>query len=224
VSGDAGLAGQTVLVIGGSSGIGLETARRARVAGADVILTAREATRLYRAGLELGASIAAFDATDLDRLARFFEALRDPIDHVLVSGPGPCSAAQGVGAGVSVQRQVAERAAARVRPGGTLLFLGATGGPEVPAADLGAMTQRLALEFAPVRVNLIAVGSAEAADIAALAVHVMTDRAITGATFDIDGGEQLLPPHRSVSEDQGVAPSHADTNPPIVDDVPRRSW
>ena len=33
------LAGQTVVVIGGSSGIGLETARRARAGGADVILT-----------------------------------------------------------------------------------------------------------------------------------------------------------------------------------------
>jgi NAD(P)-dependent dehydrogenase (short-subunit alcohol dehydrogenase family) len=187
VSGDAGLAGQIVLVIGGSSGIGLETARRARVGGAEVILTAREPTRLYRAGLELGASIAAFDATDPDRLATFFDALREPIDHVLVSIPGPCCAAQGgaaIDACLSVQRHVAERAAARVRPGGTLLFLGSTGGPEV----LRAMTKGLALELDPVRVNLIAVGSADAAAIAALAVRVMTDRAVTGASFDIDRG------------------------------------
>ena len=54
------LTGQTVLVIGGSSGIGLETARRARAEGADVIITARNADRLQSAGLELGASIAAF--------------------------------------------------------------------------------------------------------------------------------------------------------------------
>src|SRR5262245_61455461 len=33
------LLGQTVVVIGGSSGIGLETARRARAEGADVVLT-----------------------------------------------------------------------------------------------------------------------------------------------------------------------------------------
>ena len=83
------LAGQTLLVIGGSSGIGLETARRAREQGADVIITARDPERLHRVGLELGASIAAFDATDFNRLERFFDELRAPIDHVLVTGPGP---------------------------------------------------------------------------------------------------------------------------------------
>jgi NAD(P)-dependent dehydrogenase (short-subunit alcohol dehydrogenase family) len=43
------LAGQTVVVIGGSAGIGLETARRARAEGADVILTGRYPERLQRA-------------------------------------------------------------------------------------------------------------------------------------------------------------------------------
>jgi len=76
------LAGQTVLVIGGSAGIGLETARLARGEGADVILTARDSDRLQRAGLELGAaSTAAFDVTDFERLARFFEELPKPIDR-----------------------------------------------------------------------------------------------------------------------------------------------
>src|SRR5215471_21580081 len=84
------MAGQTVLVIGGSSGIGLETARLARANGADIILTARDPDRLHRAGLELEASIAAFDATDFDRLGRFFDALPAPINHLLVTGPGPC--------------------------------------------------------------------------------------------------------------------------------------
>jgi NADP-dependent 3-hydroxy acid dehydrogenase YdfG len=69
------LLGQTVLVIGGSSGIGLATARLARANGAEVILTARDPDRLHRVGLELKASIAAFDATDFDRLERFFDAL-----------------------------------------------------------------------------------------------------------------------------------------------------
>src|SRR6478736_7235578 len=81
--------GQTVLVMGGSSGIGLETARLARARGADIIITARNPDRLHRAGLELGASIAAFDATDFDRLKRFFDELPGPVDHVLVTGPGP---------------------------------------------------------------------------------------------------------------------------------------
>jgi NAD(P)-dependent dehydrogenase (short-subunit alcohol dehydrogenase family) len=47
------LLGQTVLVIGGSSGIGLETARLARAKGAAIILTARNPDHLHRVGLEL---------------------------------------------------------------------------------------------------------------------------------------------------------------------------
>jgi NAD(P)-dependent dehydrogenase (short-subunit alcohol dehydrogenase family) len=63
------LLGQTVVVIGGSSGIGFETARRARAEGADVILTGRNPERLQHAALEVGArSSAAFDATDFDRV------------------------------------------------------------------------------------------------------------------------------------------------------------
>jgi len=241
VHGERDLRGQTVVVIGGSSGIGLETARLARAKGADIILTARDPDRLHRAGLELGASIAAFDATDFTRLGRFFDALPAPIDHLLVTGPGPCHAPP-AGSGLDAARrdldahlllplQVARHAASRVRPGGTLLFMGDTGDRH-PAAGLAlraaltaalpAMTRSLALQVAPVRVNLIAAGFAGtpssasspgdrieqrrdqlrtalptgrvvgAADVAALAVHLMTNTAVTGATFDIDGGQQLV--------------------------------
>jgi NAD(P)-dependent dehydrogenase (short-subunit alcohol dehydrogenase family) len=235
------MAGQTVLVIGGSSGIGLETARLARAKGADIILTARNPDRLHRAGLELGASIAAFDATDFDRLGRFFDALPAPTDHLLVTGPGPCyaplaesdldAARRHIDAHLLLPLQVARHAAGKVRPGGTLLFMGGTGGRR-PAtalaviaaltAALPAMTKTLALQVAPVRVNLIAAGFVDTprpaslpgdqiderreqlratlpigravgpADIAALAVHLMTNTAVTGATFDIDGGQQLV--------------------------------
>jgi NAD(P)-dependent dehydrogenase (short-subunit alcohol dehydrogenase family) len=232
---------QTVLVLGGSSGIGLETARLARAQGADIILTARNPDRLHRVGLELGASIAAFDATDFDRLRRFFDALSAPIDHLLVTGPGPYyaplsefdldAARRDIDAHLLLPLQVAKDAASGVRPGGTLLFMGGTGGRRAAAghsliaaltAALPAMTKNLAVEIAPVRVNLIAAGFVDTplsasllgdqieqrraqlratlpigrvvgpADIAALAVHLMTNTAITGATFDIDGGQQLV--------------------------------
>jgi len=236
------LLGQTVVVIGGSAGIGLETARRAREEGADVILTARDPDRLHRVGLELGAaSIAAFDATDFDRLGRFFDELATPIDHVLVTGPGPYYAPlaefdvdkgrRDVEAHLLLPLQVARDAASKVRPGGTLLFMGGTGGRRTAVglafisaltAALPALTRNLALELAPIRVNLIAAGFVDTplsaallgdqldarreqlrrtlpirrvvgpADIAALAVHLMTNTAITGATFDIDGGQQLV--------------------------------
>src|SRR5215472_12520845 len=127
------LLGQTVLVIGGSSGIGLETARLARAKGADIILTARNPDRLHRAGLELGASIAAFDATDFGRLERFFDALIKPIDHLLVTGPGSCyaplsefdraAARRDIDTHLLLPLQVANEAASKVRPGGTLLFM-----------------------------------------------------------------------------------------------------
>jgi len=58
---DPELLGQTVVVIGGSAGIGLETARRARAEGAKVILTARNPERLKHAATEIDAlSTAAF--------------------------------------------------------------------------------------------------------------------------------------------------------------------
>jgi NAD(P)-dependent dehydrogenase (short-subunit alcohol dehydrogenase family) len=234
------LAGQTVVVIGGSSGIGLETARLAREDGADVIITARDPDRLQRVGLELGASIAAFDATDAARLDRFFRELPGHVDHVLVSGGGPHyapfteldfdEARRDVDGHFWSRLQVARNATGAVRPGGTLLFIGGTGGRR-PAAGpvittlsvgLSAMTRSLALELAPIRVNLIAPGFVDTplsatilgdqlearreqlrttlpirrvvgpVDVAALAVHLMTNTAVTGATFDIDGGQQLV--------------------------------
>ena len=236
------LLGQTVVLIGGSAGIGLETARLARAEGADVILTARNPGRLEQAARELGArSSAAFDATDFDRLAAFFDELPAPVDHVLVTGPGPyyaplpafelAEARRELESHVLLPIQIAKLAPGRVRPGGSLLFMGGTGGrATAPGFALisaltaagPAMVRNLARELAPVRVNLIAAGFVDTplsasllggqldarreqlratlpigrvvgpADVAALAVHLMTNTALTGATYDIDGGQQLL--------------------------------
>jgi NAD(P)-dependent dehydrogenase (short-subunit alcohol dehydrogenase family) len=236
------LLGQTVVVIGGSAGIGFETARRARAEGANIILTGRTAERLQQASSELGAlSTAAFDANDPALLESFFRDLAAPIDHVMLTGPGPrYSALQEIEfeqARLALSEHlllafwVARNAAPKVRPGGTLLFMGGTGGRRagrglalVSAATAAkpALTASLALEFAPVRVNLIAAGFVDTplsasllgdrlearrdqlratlpirrvvgpADVAALAVHIMTNTALTGATYDIDGGQQLV--------------------------------
>jgi NAD(P)-dependent dehydrogenase (short-subunit alcohol dehydrogenase family) len=126
---------------------------------------------------------------------------------------------------------VARCAAPKMRPGGTLVLMGGTGGRKIrrnlglmsaATAVLPPFTATLALELAPVRVNLIAAGFVDTplsasllgdqlderrdelratlpigrvvgpADVAALAVHLMTNTALTGATFDIDGGQQLV--------------------------------
>jgi NADP-dependent 3-hydroxy acid dehydrogenase YdfG len=131
------LAGQTVVVIGGTAGIGLETARLARAEGADVILTARDPVRLERVAAELGArSSSAFDATNFERLGGFFEELPASVDHVLVTGPAlPCAAggarprqgAQDLEFHLLLPIQVA-RAARKVRADGSLVFMGGTGG------------------------------------------------------------------------------------------------
>src|SRR5262250_2043599 len=182
------LLGQTVDVIGGSAGIGLETARRARAEGANVILTGRNPERLQSAASEVGAlSTAAFDATDFERLRRFFDELSTPIDHILVTGPGPYyaplaefdveKARRDIEAHVLLRLEVARDAASKVRPGGTLLFMGGTGGrrPAVGHAFIAALTaalpamiKSLALEIAPVRVNLIAAGFVDTPLVASL--------------------------------------------------------
>jgi len=131
---------------------------------------------------------------------------------------------------VGLTLQVARCAAQIVRPGGTLLFMGGTGarkpavGISITAlltAGVPALIANLALELAPIRVNLIAAGFVDTPlsasllgdhldarreqlratlpirrvviphDVAMLAVHLMTNTALTGATFDIDGGQQL---------------------------------
>ena len=143
------LEGQIVVVIGGSAGIGLETARLARAEGAEVVITGRNRERLEGAADEVGATrTAAFDATDFPRLERFFADLPTPIDHVLVTGPGPYyaplaefdfeAARRDLEAHILLPLQVARNAVGRVRAGGTLLFMGGTGGrataPTAPAS------------------------------------------------------------------------------------------
>jgi NAD(P)-dependent dehydrogenase (short-subunit alcohol dehydrogenase family) len=236
------LSGQTVVVIGGSAGIGLETARRARAEGAKVILTARNPEPLERAAREVDAiSTAAFDATDFKLLDKFFDDLPSPVNHVLVTGPGPYyapladfdfeRARQDIESHLLLPIQIARNARNKVQPGGTLLFMGGVGGRNTATglvlisaltAALPAITRNLALELAPIRVNLIAAGFVdtplsarllgekiedrrhqlrtklpirrvvEPADVAALAIHIMSNTALTGATYDIDGGQQLV--------------------------------
>jgi NAD(P)-dependent dehydrogenase (short-subunit alcohol dehydrogenase family) len=236
------LAGQTVVVLGGSSGIGLETARLARARGADVALTARNSERLHAAAHAVDARrVEAFDLTDLGRIEEFFDKLAGPVDHVLLTGGGPYyslladmdfeRARRDLDERILVTLAVARYGAARMRAPGTLLFLGGTGSRHIAVgntlisavmAALPPLVANLALELAPIRVNLIAPGFVDTPlsasllgdqldarrtelrntlpigrvvgprDVAALAVHLMTNSAVTGATYDIDGGQQLL--------------------------------
>jgi NAD(P)-dependent dehydrogenase (short-subunit alcohol dehydrogenase family) len=233
---------QTVVLIGGSAGIGLETARLARAEGADVILAARNPERLQQAADDVGAvSTAAFDAADPDALDSFFDGLPKPVDHVMVTAGrpyyGPLAEMDFAAARRSfddhywLALHIARLATGRVRPGGTLLFMSGTGGRRIgvgysiissATAAMPALIASLAVEIAPIRVNLIAPGFVDTPlsasllgdqlearreqlratlpigrvvgpeDVAALAVHLMTNTALTGATYDIDGGQHLV--------------------------------
>jgi NAD(P)-dependent dehydrogenase (short-subunit alcohol dehydrogenase family) len=236
------LANQTVVVIGGSAGIGLETARAARAEGAEVIITGRDPDRLKQAAAEVDArSTAAFDANDPARLEGFFAGLSGPIDQVLVTAGGPYyglladldldDAARYIGTELTLPLRVGRAAIGKVNRGGTLLFVSGTGARR-PAPGLAlttamsvalpALIAGLALEIAPIRVNVIAPGFVDTPlsarllgddldarrqqlrdtlpigrvvgpeDVAALAVHLMTNTALNGATYDIDGGQQFV--------------------------------
>ncbi|MFD0514547.1 SDR family oxidoreductase [Streptomyces aureus] len=233
---------QTVVVIGASSGIGLETARQVRAAGGQVVMVARDPQRLERAAAEVRPrSTATLDAADTGRLQQFFSDLPYAVDHVISTAGGPLYApladmdvaetSRHFGERLAMTLGIAKYSQGRVRDAGTLLFIGGTGGrrpgigwavTSALTAALPALTANLALELAPIRVNLIAAGFVDTPlsasllgnqvdarreelrtslpirrvvgpeDVAALAVHIMCNEALTGATYDIDGGQQLL--------------------------------
>jgi NAD(P)-dependent dehydrogenase (short-subunit alcohol dehydrogenase family) len=240
---DTRLTGQTVVVIGGSSGIGLETARQARAAGAALILTGRDPGRLERAGREVGAlRTAELDLTDPAGLQPFFAGLPTSVDHVLVTGGGPIyvpiaeldfdQALQVLDEHLLGALRIARACAVRVRPGGSLTFITGTDARRpgvgssvaaILAASLPTIVANIAVEFAPLRANVVAAGYVDTplsarilgadldrrraelvatlpirrvvgpADVAATVVHLMSNTAVTGATYDVDGGQQLIP-------------------------------
>jgi NAD(P)-dependent dehydrogenase (short-subunit alcohol dehydrogenase family) len=215
---DPELRGQTVVLLGAGSDVALQTSRLASAAGAEVVAPAVSADRP-------------------EALDRFFAALPRPVDHVLVAGADPYRAPvadfdfdraqRDVDEHLWLPVRVAHAAVGRVRPGGALIFTGGTGGRRrgVGLSLVGALTAarpeliaNLAVELAPIRVNLIGAGVVDRplsarllgaaltrysddpvtthpiarvvrpADVAALAVHLMCDRTVTGATYDVDGG------------------------------------
>ncbi|MBJ3776901.1 SDR family oxidoreductase [Acuticoccus mangrovi] len=170
------LTNATILVLGGSSGIGFGVAEAALAAGATVTIASRSPEKVERALGRLGGATegVSLDTGDAAALERFFAA-RPAFDHVF------CSAAKTKVA--AVRELPLEDAyasfdskfwgayrlarAARIREGGSLTF---TSGflsirPKAGAAIQGAinaglegLTRGLALEFAPVRVNCVSPG------------------------------------------------------------------
>ena len=173
------LTNKKVLVVGGSSGIGLGTAKMAAEAGAKVTIAGRSQDRLNEAlkTLPKGAVARKLDATSDAAVEAFFKA--DPTwDHVVASAG---SGGRGVLTDIPMDKAFAAMdgkfwayyriaRAVKLAPDGSLTFVSgllsqkpAAGAALVSAvnAAVEGLTGGLALDFAPARVNTICPGAVD---------------------------------------------------------------
>src|SRR5262245_56145277 len=165
------LAGQKVVVVGGSSGIGLSTAELAKTEGADVIIASRNPDRLKTAAAQLGAKAIPTNVTSDESVSQLFRQC-GPVDHVVVTaaqlrtGPFKEVPMENVRATMEGKFWGARRVAraAEIRAGGSLTLVSGflSVRPRPAAAIVGAVNgaleslgRSLALELAPVRVNVV---------------------------------------------------------------------
>src|SRR6266404_6158784 len=163
------LAGKKVVVVGGSSGIGLSTAEMAKREGADIIVASRNVARLDAVADKLNAIAIPADVTSDDSVARLFKSC-GPVDHVVVTaaqlrtGPFKTVSMEDVRSTMEGKFWGAWRVArsAEIRPGGSLtlvsdfLDFGALAYPAIVCAVNGAsesLGANDAVEFEPFRVN-----------------------------------------------------------------------
>jgi len=236
------LAGKTVVVLGGSSGIGLATAKGALREEARVVITGRSQRRLEAAKQELGSDVLAvpLDVVDEPGTRSLFERL-ERVDHVFITA-GAVSFGSGLAPDTAALRPAldtrfwgalyaAKYAAPKMERGGSITVMSGTAavrplpGASVATASCGAVeafARALALDLAPIRVNVIQPGlidtpligelmgdrreamlAQEAArlpvrrvgkpeDVADAVLFLMRNGYVTGITLTIDGGRLLL--------------------------------
>jgi NAD(P)-dependent dehydrogenase (short-subunit alcohol dehydrogenase family) len=168
------LKGKKVVVVGGSSGIGLSTAELAKREGADVIVASRNVARLDAVAEKLNAIAIPADVTSDDSVAKLFRNC-GPVDHVVVTaaqlrtGPFKTVSMEDVRSTMEGKFWGAWRVAksAEIRPGGSLTlvsgYLSIRPRPNsaiisVANGALESPARALALELAPVRVNAVSPG------------------------------------------------------------------
>ncbi|KJC46436.1 short-chain dehydrogenase [Bradyrhizobium sp. LTSP849] len=168
------LAGKKVVVVGGSSGIGLATAELAKAQGAEIVIASRSAAKLDPVAERLKVTAIPTDVTSDQSVADLFRRT-GPVDHVVLTaaqlrtGPFKTVAMEDVRATMEGKFWGAWRVAreANIRPGGSLTlvtgFLSVRPRPNsaiVSAANgaLESLARALALELAPVRVNAVSPG------------------------------------------------------------------
>jgi NAD(P)-dependent dehydrogenase (short-subunit alcohol dehydrogenase family) len=176
------LENQTVVVVGGSSGIGLGVAKAALGRGSRVVIAGRSQEKLRRAVAALGASprvhTQVVDMIDEAAVARMFDAI-GPFDHLVSTAgappPGDPLGQTDLGAARAFIDNklvgaiaLAKHALKSLRPGGSITFTSGVNKdrPPVPggavvtavAGSFGFLAHALALELAPTRVNIVSPG------------------------------------------------------------------
>lgn len=172
------LKNKKVVIIGGSQGIGLATAKIAYNQGAEVIIASRNSEKLANAKAEIGENTSTYqlDGSDEEAVKGFFDGL-DSIDHLVLTAAG------GTGGALKdlnlkdvrdlfdskfwLQVQAAKYAAPKMKAGSSItLFSGIVSrkamAGQLPytsiAGAIESMGRMLALELAPIRVNVITPG------------------------------------------------------------------
>jgi len=173
------LANKTVVVIGGSSGIGLATAKAAADEGARVVITGRSLDKLKAAEAVIGYGVRAvsLDSNDEAGTRKLFDDLGQ-VDHLFVSAAtvtfgGWLKKSEVSALHPSLDTRfwgslyAAKYASAKMPPDGSITFTSGTSawrplpGGSVGSASCGAIeafARSLAVELGPIRVNTIQPG------------------------------------------------------------------
>ncbi|WP_308365578.1 MULTISPECIES: SDR family oxidoreductase [unclassified Microbulbifer] len=175
------LSGQTAIVVGASSGMGLATAALIHASGGEVVMVGRDEERLFRKAQEIDAGLnrvrcIAADMTTGEGRKRILDG-GGRADHLIVTAADlaymPVEAFTEAAALQVVQSKIlapfflAQGAAARLRAGGSItLVSGIAAERPIPGGCLtgavngaiNAMVRGLALELAPIRVNAVSPG------------------------------------------------------------------
>jgi NAD(P)-dependent dehydrogenase (short-subunit alcohol dehydrogenase family) len=173
------LRGKRVVVLGGSSGIGLATAQAAAREGADVVIVSSRKSRIDEAlsTLPQGTEGHATDLADEDAIERLFARL-GTFDHLAFTAGetlqlGPLSSTD-----IDAARQFfdvrywgayvsAKHASGSIRAGGSIVFTSGIAGKRPRSgwalgasicAAMEGLTRALAVELAPIRVNIVSPG------------------------------------------------------------------
>ncbi|MBW4471518.1 MAG: SDR family oxidoreductase [Stenomitos rutilans HA7619-LM2] len=169
---------QIVVVVGGSSGIGLGTAKAAHAEGASVVIVGRSPDRLDQASAQIGSRARGIQA-DVEHEASVETAFTEigPFDHLFISAQDAATAPLSkttkdkfrptLDSKIWGALHIVKHAASRISSHGSIVFISGLAGRKgysgfalAGAANAGieAVARNLAVELAPIRVNTVCAG------------------------------------------------------------------